>query len=119
MVGCYKDGPDRAIPGIEGTDPVLDGYYISRQNAIVKCAVAACRKDFKMFALQDGGWCASSATVLDTFNKYGQSLDCQEDGEGGAWANNVYVFQDAEKCKYILVVFLSKDSKKKSIEKEK
>ena len=72
-----------------------------------------------MFALQDGGWCASSAKAWDTYDKYGQSLDCQVDGEGGSWANNVYVFQDEEKCKYILVVFLSKDFKEKSIEEEK
>ena len=111
-MGCYKDRPDRAIPGIEGTDPVLDGDYLNRHNAIVKCAVAARRKDFKMFALQDGGWCASSATAWDTHYKYGQSLDCKEDGEGGDWANNVYVFEDDVKSKFILVVFISKRPQK-------
>ena len=117
-MGCYKDGQDRSIPGLEGTDLVLDGDYINRQNAIVKCAVATRKKNFKMFALQDGGWCASSAKAWDTYDKYGQSLDCQVDGEGGSWANNVYVFQDEEKCKYILVGFPSKDLKRKSIGKE-
>ena len=101
-MGCYRDGPDRAIPTLEEADTILDGsHYQSRQNAIVKCAVAARRRDFKVFALQDGGWCASSATAWDTFYKYGQSLDCKEDGEGGGWANNVYVFQDEVKCKFI------------------
>ena len=58
-----------------------------------------------MFALQDGGWCASSATAWDTYSKYGQSLDCKEDGEGGVWANNVYIFQDEVKGKFIIVVY--------------
>ena len=99
-VGCYRDAPDRAIPTLEGTDPILDGKYQNRQNAIVKCAVAARKRDFLAFALQHGGWCASSATAWETFYKYGQSHDCKADGEGGDLANNVYVFQVEEKCKF-------------------
>ncbi|XP_020626858.1 uncharacterized protein LOC110064194 [Orbicella faveolata] len=96
-VGCYRDTTDRAIPTLEDTDSVLDGgvfFYRSRQNAIVKCAVAARRRGFPAFALQDGGWCAASANVLETFNKYGKSSDCNNKGTGGPFANNVYVFQD-------------------------
>jgi hypothetical protein len=43
-VGCYRDTEDRAIPTLEGTDPILDGDYKSRQNAIAKCADAARKK---------------------------------------------------------------------------
>ena len=43
-----------------------------------------------MFAVQDGGWCASSALAAKTFNKYGKSSVCPSDGEGGPWANQVY-----------------------------
>ena len=96
-VGCYRDTADRAIQTLEGTDLVLDGglsFYQRRQNAIVKCAVAARKRGFPAFALQDGGWCAASANALETFNKHGKSSDCNNDGEGGALANNVYVFQD-------------------------
>ncbi|XP_078379572.1 uncharacterized protein LOC144662599 isoform X1 [Oculina patagonica] len=93
-VGCYRDTADHAIPTLEGTDSILDGEYWNRQNTIVKCAVAARKRDFLAFALQDGGWCASSATARETFYKYGQNNDCKENGEGGNWANNVYVFQD-------------------------
>ena len=96
-IGCYRDTADRAIPTLEDADLVLDGgllFYQRRQNAIVKCAVAALKRGFPAFALQDGGWCAASANVLETFNKYGQSSDCNNDGEGGFSANNVYVFQD-------------------------
>ena len=92
-VGCYKDKGDRAIPTLEGKDSILDGPYKSRKIAIEKCAVAARRKGFHMFALQDGGWCAASATAENSFDKYGKSNDCKDDGEGGPWANNVYVLQ--------------------------
>ncbi|XP_078379553.1 uncharacterized protein LOC144662584 [Oculina patagonica] len=95
--GCYRDTADRAIPTLEGTDPILDGDYLNRQNAIVKCAVAARKRKFLAFALQHGGWCASSATAWETYNKYGQSSDCKEDGKGGNLTNNVYVFQVEEK----------------------
>ena len=92
-VGCYKDTSKRAIPTIEGKDPILNGFYLSRKNAIAKCAVAARRRGFKMFALQNGGWCATSAKAEKTYNKYGKSSDCKEDGEGGPSANHVYIFQ--------------------------
>ena len=45
-----------------------------------------------MFAIQDGGWCASSATAGKTFNKYGKSDACRQ-REGGDWANDVYILQ--------------------------
>ena len=43
-----------------------------------------------MFAVQNGGWCASSATAATTYSKYGKSRSCRSDGEGGPWANQVY-----------------------------
>ena len=72
---------------------MLDGPYDSRKNAIAKCAVAAMRKGYSMFAVQDGGWCAASATAPDTFDKYGKSTGCKSDGEGGVFANQVYQFE--------------------------
>ncbi|KAL9972529.1 hypothetical protein ACROYT_G018852 [Oculina patagonica] len=93
-VGCYKDTGNRAIPTIEGKDSILDGSYGSRQNAIAKCAVAARERGFHMFAVQNGGWCATSATAEKTFDKYGKSNNCKDDGEGGPWGNDVYVIQD-------------------------
>ena len=35
-----------------------------------------------MFAVQAGGWCAVSATAPKTFDKYGKSAACKDDGEG-------------------------------------
>ena len=92
-IDCYKDTGNRAIAIVEGKDPVLDGSYHSRKNAIAKCAVAALRKGYTMFALQNGGHCQTSATATLTFDKYGKSTACQADGEGGPWANQVYVFK--------------------------
>ena len=71
-------------------DPLLDGPFMERENAISKCASAAIKAGFIIFAIQDGGRCFSSATAPQTFYKYGESNDCQSDGEGGWMANHVY-----------------------------
>jgi len=75
---------------LEGQDSILDGSYPDRVAPIAKCAVAAMRRGYRMFAVQAGGWCAASATAPLTFNKYGKSTSCSSDGEGGPWANEVY-----------------------------
>ena len=92
-VGCYKDTSNRAIQIIEGTDSILDGSYTSRKNSIAKCAVAAMRAGYSMFAVQNGGHCQASATAPQTFDKYGKSTACKNDGEGGPWANQVYLIK--------------------------
>ena len=46
-----------------------------------------------MFAVQNGGRCAASATAPQTFDKYGISTACKADGEGGPWANQVYLIK--------------------------
>ena len=68
----------------------MDGSYPKRRDAIQKCARAARRRGYKVFAVQNGGWCASSATAQYTYNKYGLSKACKNDGKGGPWANQVY-----------------------------
>ena len=77
----------------------MDGAYWSRKNPIAKCAQAARRAGYGMFAIQNGGWCAASATAVKTFNKYGKSEACRSDGEGGPRANQVYVIKG--KLKYL------------------
>ena len=92
-VGCYtEDTVNRAIETLEGNDPVLDGGSKGaqiRKNPISKCAVAAMRQSYKIFALQDGGLCAASATAENTYKKYGRSNACLGGG-GGPMANDVY-----------------------------
>ena len=92
-IGCYRDTGNRAILPLEGKDSILDGTYWTRKNPIAKCAAAAMRRGYSMFAVQHGGWCAASATAGKTFNKYGKSTACGSDGEGGPWANQVYVIK--------------------------
>ena len=69
------------------------GAYQDRENPIEKCALAARKRGFRMFALQNGGWCAASVTAEETFNKYGESNQCRGDGEGGPLSNDVYIIQ--------------------------
>ncbi|XP_029180470.2 uncharacterized protein LOC114948063 [Acropora millepora] len=89
-IGCFRDIHSRAIPKLEGKDAILDGHYRARQNAVEKCYQAAKKRNFSVFAVQHGGWCASSATAYLTFDTYGSFTACKPDGEGGPWANQVY-----------------------------
>lgn len=45
---------------------------------------------YEIFALQNGGWCATSVTARYTYKKYGEANNCGADGEGGRLANHVY-----------------------------
>ena len=92
-VGCFKDTSNRAIQIVGETDSILNGPYSSRSNSIAKCALAAMRAGYSMFAVQNGGLCAASATALQTFDKYGISTACKADGEGGPSANQVYLIK--------------------------
>ena len=89
-LGCWKDNPDRAIPILDGSSSFLDGHYVRRVEAIQKCYQAAKSLGYDVFALQNGGHCASSATAKSTYRKYGMSLACMRNGKGGIWANQVY-----------------------------
>ncbi|XP_076807267.1 uncharacterized protein LOC143450551 [Clavelina lepadiformis] len=91
--GCWRDTSNRAIPTVEGSSSLLDGAYQSRSNALQKCARVALERGYKIFAVQNGGWCATSATARQTYMKYGTSNKCKADGEGGPWANHVYEVQ--------------------------
>ena len=64
-----------------------------------KCAVAALRQGYNIFAVQDGEWCASSATAQQTNNKYGKSTGFLTGGKGGNMANQVYAME-AKKASY-------------------
>ena len=92
-IGCSKEASNRAIPSLEGADPILDGSFPYRENPIAKCAVAAMRKGYSMFGVQHGSFCSASATAPETFDKYGNSTAYRLDGEGGAGANQVYVIK--------------------------
>lgn len=88
--GCYKDQEARAISSLEGKDVLLSDSYTEREDAIQKCAVAAIIRGYKTFGIQNGGMCVSGPDAHQTYSKYGESMDCKNDGEGGPWANQVY-----------------------------
>lgn len=90
-LGCYSDNDqDRAVPTIEGTHQLLKESFFTRKDAVEKCAEVTRSRGWKVFAIQDGGWCASSPTAHLTYNKYGTAVNCV-DGKGGMFANDVYI----------------------------
>lgn len=88
--GCYKDNPDRALPLLEAMSPLLDGSYMQRAAAIRRCAKAAYDLHLHVFAVQNGGQCLGGTDANLSYNKYGSSTQCQGNGRGGPWANQVY-----------------------------
>ena len=94
-LGCYKYNMGMTV--LEGKDPdVLDGDYKLRTDAIEKCALAAMKKRYHVFAIHDGGSCLVSESVRPTFNKYGISQDCKSDGKGAPGASHVYLTNGIE-----------------------
>ena len=76
---------------MEGMDSLLeDRQYSQRIDAHQKCAVAAMYRGYKAFAIQDGGECVSGPNAHQTFDKYGKSKGCKNDGKGGYRTNQVY-----------------------------
>ena len=89
-IGCFKDNPERAIPLLEAMSPLLDGSYMQRAAAIRRCAKVAYDLQLDIFAVQNGGQCLGGPNANLNYNKYGSSAQCQENGRGGPWANQVY-----------------------------
>ena len=83
-LGCWKDDSDRAISKMLGD-------YSSEYDPILACAEAALDQGFKVFSLQYGGQCFSSADARTTHRKYGKSDGCSTNGRGGTWTNHVYM----------------------------
>ena len=89
-LGCWKDTGNRALPTLEGKDPIrLTGSYTSRKEAIQRCYEAAIARRYVVFGVQHGGWCAGTSTPGDSYKKYGVATNCAN-GKGGSWSNDVY-----------------------------
>ena len=107
--GCWKDevtedddgNPKRALDDAEGKSSFLDGDYPWRENAIMKCFETARNWSRPIFAVQDGGQCFTEAPG-QSYDKYGSSSDCNDDGEGGPMANDVYEIRDRKYLLYII-----------------
>jgi len=86
--GCWTDkGGARAIPNMDKY--VGGGDYQKRKDAINKCYKMAAKKGLRIFAVQNGGWCAAGNS-LTAAKKYGKSKLCKG-GKGGPGANDVYL----------------------------
>ena len=89
------------MPTLEGEDANLNGNYQARNLAIQKCYQAAKKRGFQVFAIQDGGWCASSAIAASTYDKHGTSTACKAGGKGGPLANQVYYIKGINKIMHV------------------
>lgn len=94
-IGCYRDTARRAVTTLERRSRLLRGSYRRRRFARRKCALAAQKRGYRVFAVQHGGWCAASKTGHLTYRRYGKSNRCRN-GKGGPWANDVYVLKGKE-----------------------
>ena len=56
-----------------------------------------------MFAVQHGGWCASTKRAHLTYGRYGRSNRCRN-GKGGPWANDVYVLKGKQTNKHFVAL---------------
>ena len=77
---------------LEGTHPSLSGNFLTRQNAIMKCASVSKSRGYKVFAIQDGGFCLAGPNAHKTYFKYGKINNCAY-GKGGMVANDVYALK--------------------------
>lgn len=91
-IGCFKDTGRRAIAPLEGRSRLLKGNYRRRWDAVRKCALAAAKRRYRVYAVQHGGWCASARRAHLTYGRYGKSNRCRN-GKGGPWANSVYILR--------------------------
>ena len=89
-IGCFRDTHRRAVPQMDGRNPLVKDYYRRRKDAIMKCALVAMRFGYRVFAVQHQGWCATGPRAHVTYRKYGRSNRCRS-GKGGPWANDVYI----------------------------
>ena len=70
-LGCFKDSEARAVPSLEGQDPLLDDDYTRRQDAVRKCALAAKKREHKVYVVMSDGRCSSGADTEKSFAKFG------------------------------------------------
>ena len=96
-LGCWKDTPERSLIELEGKSSILDGSPQQRSDPLGKCSRAARERGFEIFSLQYGGQCFAGNGL--SYQRFGKSNDCNADGRGGTWANEVYAFNYNRNCR--------------------
>ena len=96
-LGCWRDDPERIVPSLENTSPLLQNGYRVRDDSVKKCAKVAKEQGFTGFAVENGGQCFGGLALLNRYTMYGRSRDCAKDGRGGDYAMEVYRFSGENK----------------------
>ena len=87
-LGCWSNTQEHIIPSLECLDSVLDGDAATRSYPISKCHMAAKRRGYSVFAIQNGA-CYSSKNATFTYTVNGKSSNCTR-GLGGLVAYDAY-----------------------------
>lgn len=76
----------------EGTDPILDGAFASRLNAVYKCYQVALKRGHNVFGVQSSGQCYSRVDTVPggAYAQYGVGSPCPLTGKGAYLVNHVY-----------------------------
>lgn len=91
-LGCWNDANPKALTSQEGTDPILDGSFGSRVNAVFKCYQVAVKRGHNVFGVQNGGQCYSRLDTVPNgaYAQYGRATVCPLAGKGALNVNNIY-----------------------------
>ncbi|KAL5248306.1 hypothetical protein ACHWQZ_G017479 [Mnemiopsis leidyi] len=90
-LGCWKDTADRAVAN-----------HISNYDTatiVDNCHDIAATSGNSVFAVQATVQCFTATDAEATYQKYGQSTNCQN-GVGGSWANDVYKIVSCKPDRY-------------------
>ena len=101
--GCWKENPEfengnegpRALKDIDKDIDESYGYYNQRTNPKQNCLDAALGRNFKFFALQDGGQCFGTNDEAE-YKQYGEVVggcDPAWNGKGSGFINHVYAIK--------------------------
>ncbi|XP_065662462.1 uncharacterized protein LOC124811205 isoform X2 [Hydra vulgaris] len=113
-LGCWKDTQNRALTLLEDqlSDRTLS--YKQRPDPLGYCYRTASKYGYLIFSLQYGGQCFAGNNT--SYQNFGKSDNCNLDGRGGRWANEVYtkknsgfLVQNAEKNIYVLDISFNLD----------
>lgn len=90
-LGCWNlpENDTSKVMSLEGHHSGLEGLYWDRVDSVTKCAEVAQDKEYRYFAVHNGGECVAGPRLQESFKEHGESLECFE-GEGGHEAINVY-----------------------------
>nr|XP_039251288.1 uncharacterized protein LOC120328813 [Styela clava] len=101
-LGCWKENPSMwAIESWEGKHPMLDGPHEVRIDPVQKCAKVAQKLGYRVFAIREGGLCATNPFAEFNYTRWGSSFECLPNGRGGPKENQVYLVDTIIDAKFV------------------